>query len=797
MRNSMQQSQSRENQKSAPTTRWIANATVALLPVLACFLGGATQKWEEGLVITVLGAYLLIRPPRFSLGAVTNLVLLTLFILAAVAFLPARWFFQPEWRAAFVNGFGIQLPSTLTPQPWITLSYLVSFAAGLSWLYVVSTQDLELREVRFQLRLFTSGIALLAAICIALYLARTTLAFWHNDQNFGPFPNRNQTGALFALAAIVILACAQDDLRKRRKRWIVWILALVLIVTAIILNFSRSGVAMLMAGSAFWFGTQAFRQRSPWRLALGISLCLLLLLFTAVLLLGGQTLARFHLHDFGNADISSNLRWQIVHDTSRLIRNSPWCGIGFGNFEPVFAIFRDASVGSTRALHPESDWLWLGAELGWPGVVLVIAGIALLARRAFPLRAGTNQGYRLAALIAAVLFAIDGIVDVPGHQVGTAFAAVFLFGLSAHRPLSLKKSQWTPMLFRFVGLLLLAAGLSLVVAARGGKFLPGSVGVASEQQLSAVPETERNFSETVALTTNALRWAPLDWELYLKRAIAEVELKQTKNAVDDFRRARFLEPIAYEVPLAEANAWLPYDSALAVAAWREALRRAGPLRPQVYASMLSDTSLRNPEVSPFLEAVGLSQHDLALPYLSRISGARFNSALAQLLKNDPDLHSFGETEKLALFAFWSERGDPEEISRAVEEHPDWLRYAWLGVAKYKASKNDFRAGYELTQRYGEPVALPRVATNFSLQDSEKRFQAAHDNYAIGYELYRAQMQNGRIDDALLTARHFSDRPNSPNYFHFLEAQCWAAKQNWERAWNAWQTFHAAQTAEAK
>jgi len=103
----------------------------------------------------------------------------------------------------------------------------------------------------------------------------------------------------------------------------------------------------------------------------------------------------------------------------------------------------------------------------------------------------------------------------------------------------------------------------------------------------------------------------------------------------------------------------------------------------------------------------------------------------------------------------------------------------------------------LTQQYGEPVALPRVATNFSLQDSEKRFQAAPDNYAIGYELYRAQMQNGRIDDALLTARHFSERPNSPAYFHFLEAQCWAEKQNWERAWNAWQAFQAAQAPAAK
>jgi hypothetical protein len=216
----MQPSRSHENQ-NASITRWIVNATIALLPVLACFLGGATQKWEEGLVITLLALCLLVRPPRFSLGALTNLVFLTLFILAAVAFLPARWFFQPEWRAALVNDFGIQLPSTLTPQPWITLSYLVSFAGGLSWLYVVSTQDLELREARFQLRLFTSGIALLAAICIALYLAHTTLPFWHNERNFGPFPNRNQTGDLFALAGIMIFACGQDDLRRGRKRWMV------------------------------------------------------------------------------------------------------------------------------------------------------------------------------------------------------------------------------------------------------------------------------------------------------------------------------------------------------------------------------------------------------------------------------------------------------------------------------------------------------------------------------------------------------------------------------------------------
>src|SRR4029077_9229233 len=187
--------------------------------------------------------------------------------------------------------------------------------------------------------------------------------------------------------------------------------------------------------------------RSRRQLALGISLLLLVLLLTALLLFGGWTFERFHFHDFITAGASTNFRWRIFHDTFRLIRNSPWCGIGFGNFESIFAIFRAASPGDPRALNPESDWLWLWAELGWTAVVLTIAGITLLVIRVSPLRVGTNQGYRLATLIVALLFAIHGIVDVSGHQVGTAFAAIFLLGLSLHRPLSLKRSQWMSILF--------------------------------------------------------------------------------------------------------------------------------------------------------------------------------------------------------------------------------------------------------------------------------------------------------------------------------------------------------------
>src|SRR6267378_2675586 len=455
--------------------RWLSHAFVALLPVLACFLGGATQKWGEGIVVALLGIYLLARPPHFSLGLPINLVLLAFLIWSLIAFSPAGWFFQPEWRATYVNDFGISLPTTLSPQPWITLTCLGSFIAGLSWLYLVCAQQLELREARLQLRLFTGSIVVLAAICILFWLAKTAPPFWHNERNFGPFPNRNQTGNLFGLTAIMILACGQDDLRKGRKRWILWGAALALMVTAIILNFSRAGIGILVAGSALWLGVFSLRQRSPSRIALVVSF--LLLLLTALLLFGGQTLERFHLRNLADVGISNDFRWRNFSDVFQLIGDSPWVGIGLGNFEDVFAIFRAASYSDRRAIHPESDWLWLWTALGWVAVVLVIVGLVFIIRKVFPLREGTNQRYRLATLIAALLFALHGLVDVSGHRVGTMFAATFLLGLSLHRPLSLTPRRSMSILFRLIGLILLVAGASWVAAARGQKLLPGSIGV--------------------------------------------------------------------------------------------------------------------------------------------------------------------------------------------------------------------------------------------------------------------------------------------------------------------------------
>ena len=771
-------------------------AFLALLPVIACFLGGGTQKWAAGIIFALLGLFLVLRPPRYSLGLPVNLVLFALLVWPTAGFLPAAWFYKPAWRATFVNDLAISLPTTMSPQPWITLTCWFSLLAGLCWLYIMCSEQLGLREVRTAARVYTAGVALLAMVCILFWLRHATFPFWHNERGFGPFPNRNQTGNLFGLSAIMILVCGQDDLRKGRKRWLTWVIAFGFVIAAVILNFSRAGVGLLVLGSALWLGIFSLRQRSPSKLAVVVSF--LLLLGTALLVFGGQTLERFHLRDISNVGISTDFRWKIFSDVFQLLRDSPWVGIGLGNFEPVFATFRAASFNDQRVLHPESDWLWLWSELGWVAVVLVIAGFVLLIRRIFPLQEGTNQRYRLGTLIAAILFALHGLVDVSGHRLGTMFAAIFLFGLSMHRPISARRMGWGSILFRLAGLVLLVVGVSWFISARGQKLLPGEVGVANVKKLAVLANQEHDFNEALRLTNVGLQWAPLDWELYFSRAIAEVPLKQTEDGLADFRRARFLEQSSYELPLAEGMSWLgAKQPALAATAWQEALRRAEAHRAGVYARMLSSASLHSPELRRLLAERGVSRHDLALPYLAQLSGADFNSALTEVLKNDPDLTTFSEPEKLALFSFWSERGDGQLLDQEIQKHPDWLSYAWFGIAKYDASKNDFKTAYDLAQKYGEPVAMPRVTSTASLIELESQFRVAPDNYAIGYELYRAQKQAGRIDDALQTIRHFSEHKASPAYFKYIESQLWAEKQNYERAWKAWESLHATQTAAAK
>jgi O-antigen ligase len=774
----------------ASAAQWGRSVFIASLPVFACFLGGSTMKWAEGLIVALLGAFLIFQPPRRSLGWLINATFIAFALCALISYLPQSWFLTPAWRKTLTGEFGIALSNSVTPQPWLTAGCFASLIAALCWLYRVSAQELELRVARFQLRLFAVGIVLLGALSIFLYLTNNPLSFWQSPRGFGPFQDRNQTADLFGVTSVLILASAQDDIRHRRMGWLLWTIAFVVVIAAIVLNSSRAGVVILVAASAIWIAVVAVRVGSAARIGLVASF--VLLLFSILLIRGGETLERFHLQKFAGGDFAFDLRWRGFPDVWHLVRSSPWTGIGLANFEPVFAIFRETAGGNTRPLHLESDWLWAWAELGCVGVALILLGTILLIRRVWPLQIGTNQRFRIAALIGALVFGLHGLVNLSAHRVGTAYSAIFLLGLSLHRPTQLRLSKAIPWIFRILGVVLIAVGVSWALAWRTMAMQPGAVGVRNAKQLAADASRGRNFSEAMNLCTRAVDWAPLDWELYYFRATAEIAQGLAPQlALEDFRRARFLEPTSYSVPLEEGFVWLGLRPEFAASAWAEALRRGGADRHHVFRSIIFTASLRDPRAREIIEQLAFREPNLALEYLAQLPATEFHGALTKFLQPDPDLAALKPEEKRQLFHLWRERGGLASLLALIDRHPDWLPLAWRAVASSRAAIGDFQGACSLMQTYGSDAVFPPMQSGQSIEQLQTRAYQGMNNFDVGFTLCREQMDRGRTDDALATARHFADNPASPAYFHLLEAQAWAAKQNWQRSWTAWVAFEKA------
>src|SRR5947207_13339180 len=83
--------------------QWARSVFLALLPVFAVFLGGATSNWAEGIVVAFFGAFLIFQPPRRSLGWKYNATFLAFTLCVTVSFLPQHWFVHPTQSSAIDN----------------------------------------------------------------------------------------------------------------------------------------------------------------------------------------------------------------------------------------------------------------------------------------------------------------------------------------------------------------------------------------------------------------------------------------------------------------------------------------------------------------------------------------------------------------------------------------------------------------------------------------------------------------------------------------------------------------------
>ena len=763
---------------------------IVVLTFLALALGGATQLWEQGCVVLLAAAIIVIFPPQRSLGLPPNILFPALFLLALAAFLPAAWATLP-WRHHLTADLNLSLSGTRTPQPWMTAQACGLLFVGSVWAYFVLSQRWH-SDTRLQAaRILVGSVALLAALATAAFALNFHVPDWNQEENRGWFPNRNQTADVLALCGVVNYAIIFDCLRKKSASLYIWLCTLALIDAALVISYSRAGILLFFGGIALWhlWPISGGKKGSSVKWVT-LSVAFLFVLLTLFFLFGGETLQRFEGPAMGTRD--TQFRWAVQEDAFHFSLESPWLGVGLGNFEPLFASARQMSVNADRTIHPESDWLWAACELGWLAPLIILAGVIWWLRKCLPFQAKSGESLRRALTVASILFILHGFVDVSAHRFGSLCVGLLVFSLAMPAPERVPPWRFQALLFRGLG-----AAMFLIA----GWWLGSVAGVAIPPTTANLERIESQIDQALAqgqmqkmedLSTAALGIAPLNWHLYFQRAYAETfQPGKSTRAGADFMAARLLESKWVKPCFDEGATWLAAgEPDLCLDAWQEALRRATPAeKPDLYKEMLS-LARNNEMVHDDLLQLAADNLTFQLIFLDFASTDETNQMVADILKNDPDLRSLDQDGRKTLFTAWWNQGDRDGLVTNLESHPHWLDAGWSFLAQAYASQNNFQQAWETVAKYAPAPLVPTVSSQQSVADLEQAFYERNENLADGILLYSAQTKQGQIDDAIATLRALEKSKDCPKYVFYLEAKLWSEKQQWELAWNAWQRYQA-------
>jgi hypothetical protein len=220
----------------------------------------------------------------------------------------------------------------------------------------------------------------------------------------------NHLSSLLLWSAIAVVALL--ELRRLHWRWALPLLAAMLF--AVVLTASRTG--LVSVGLLALWGLLDRRLSWPGRAVLvGAPLLYALGWF------GMSAWADASAHTFGGAarlaetDVSGS-RFGIWANTLELIRQNPWVGVGFGEFNYAWTLTPFPGRPTALFDHAHNLPLHLAAELGLPlaGVVMALLLWALWRAAASAWAAGGADGTaRRAALMMVLMIGLHSLLEYP------------------------------------------------------------------------------------------------------------------------------------------------------------------------------------------------------------------------------------------------------------------------------------------------------------------------------------------------------------------------------------------------
>jgi O-antigen ligase len=548
---------------------------------------GSVDRAVQIPLVILLGIGLVLQPPRLmQLPGWMNRVMLGLVIILILKeLLPAGWFGIPPWRTSIAQDFGVQLPGTHHPEPGRALDGWLAGVIALMWFSWVRALSAG-REDRVKaawILVVSATIVTAASLGLSKISSDSIFGLRYTPEwfGFGPFPNRNHTGSLFAMAVLVGIGCvAHSGAQKRFTLLCAGAIAICVIMAGLLRTNSRG--ALLALGVGFVFFCVAMVAQARTRKAVSIALAIVLLLGGAALIAGEKTIRRLRATTTqGVPDDSSRARIAIWSATLSMAKAAPALGHGVGSFQSIFPFYQDLQMEDVTVKHPESSWLQWLAELGAvPLLILtVVAGAFLAPHLKYAFERRSSFFLAMGGFGAAAVLLAHSLVDVPGHRWGTVGFA--LAALAVACPASLE----VPIGSRRAALVPLAiAGFwMLPIFTSSPAWSPFQL----DRVLSAGAMNPIEHGKEIQA---ALRWFPLSAKLrllhgkYLEAAGALPALWQK-----EYRIAARLVPSSSTICIQIARRTQQVTPSLALHYWQMAIERASLHRPEVFRNAITET----------------------------------------------------------------------------------------------------------------------------------------------------------------------------------------------------------------
>ncbi len=753
--------------------------------LLLLLFGEGRSVATLGGALFLSGLALLLSPPKKSLGRWVNLGVLGFFGCLFFSFVPQFYWPSPDWRIDAVEVYGIDLPSTLTVHPWISVESIVVFLGAVSWFYVATSWEINGTGRRYFCFTLSLLSAALAGACIWGNYHELTNFQLADASDSGFFASSVQQGSFFALSGVIGFGFALEGLRSRKLMHLVGVFSFVFCLLALLMSGAVAGFLLLYFGACSWF---LYRLRSKSLSARTKMSFTVLLLGTSLVVFFSKDAATSVANYFVADDAVGITRMvSVFTDTVEMFLDAPLLGHGAGTFEAIFPQYSSESSDVGMVERAGSDLMAIFAEVGLVGVVFLAIALLGYFKRCRHLSLGKGGAFRIFAFVAVLMFLAHSLIDTPGHFSGTAYFALLIAAFALPRVDGERQARIKPIFGRLVGVVLVLFGGAWMLAAWTEAPFYSKQAVAHYEETAVKHAEAVDYLSAISSVESLLSWNPMNWRAHHLHAKYLLLSNQDRELVSNvFKRASAVAPSLSAVRVAEGYAWLPIDLRRAGAAYTAGFERGGQVDAFKQLLDASEEDIRLRRLIPELSSLDAQYRVLAL--LS-FEGVQFLDEIEHEFLVDSSLGQLNRIQRFQIVRQWITFGDLAVIDDYFDKYESGLKNSWWLKSLILKERASFNQAVDLLLKHIPPPALPEVEMDTAaLVRLTREYTVTPSDRAKGIALISVLMRQKKFEDALGVTDTLIEAGQPPMQIYYWRGLILSELRDTIESWYALQDY---------